>query len=207
MLANDKLMRIAQVEGVYVDAVLTDAADRLVFLSLWGRDTGVQEFLARLSLTTKQGGLHGFWIDAPRANQCWSPIKYVSAESVGECVKDSARMPPNLFGAITQTWIFDPLAQQPDRSNGRAMLMSVNDPATEQAGARLWNTVRDVCHIPLLDHWRRPVLELCWSNNWLSLLTGINVHALSIKLPREPFEDAITDLIRQGLLVLEQQAA
>jgi len=33
------------------------------------------------------------------------------------------------------------------------------------------------------------------------------VHALSIKLPREPFEDAITDLIRQGLLVLEQQAA
>jgi len=207
MLANDKLMQISEVDGVFVDAVLTDAADRLVFLSLWGRDTGVQEFLARLSLTTKQGGLHGFWIDAPRANQSWSPIKYVSAESVGECVKDSARMPPNLFGAITQTWIFDPLAQQPDRSNGRAMLMSVNDPATEQAGARLWNTVRDVCHIPLLDHWRRPVLELCWSNNWLSLLTGINVHALSIKLPREPFEDAITDLIRQGLLVLEQQAA
>ena len=56
------LMQIDVIPGLYVDASLVDAYDKLLFLSLWGRDTAIQEFLAGISLANEEGGINSFFL-------------------------------------------------------------------------------------------------------------------------------------------------
>jgi len=56
------LMQVDEAPELFADAILVDAADNLLFLSLWGRDTALQEFLARLSLPSHEGGLDSFFL-------------------------------------------------------------------------------------------------------------------------------------------------
>jgi len=46
---QQSLMQLDVIPDLYVDASLVDTCDKLLFLSLWGRDTAIQEFLAGIS--------------------------------------------------------------------------------------------------------------------------------------------------------------
>ena len=50
------LIALREAPDVFADAALVDDAERLLFLSLWGRDTSIQHCLAMLSLPTAEGG-------------------------------------------------------------------------------------------------------------------------------------------------------
>jgi len=56
---TEAFMEIREVQGIYVDAVLTDEADNLIFISLWGRDTSIRELQARITLGDTDSGLTG----------------------------------------------------------------------------------------------------------------------------------------------------
>ena len=45
-MLKSSLMEIDEAPDLFADALLVDPADNLLFLSLWGRDTSLQEFLA-----------------------------------------------------------------------------------------------------------------------------------------------------------------
>ena len=51
------MRRLDEVQGIYVDAVLTTGDDHLLFCSLWGRDTAIRELQARLTLGAADDGL------------------------------------------------------------------------------------------------------------------------------------------------------
>lgn len=197
------LMEVVEAPGLYADALLTDERGSLLFISLWGRDTAIQELLARMTLSPDEGGvraLHISTIDGPAT---------VHLDRMPSMEKHSGRMPPkNLFGNLIQLWIYDRLAVEPDRANRRALLLHRPDrDPQENTDDRLWALVRDVCHLPLLAAWREPVLSVLEISGWLQALQGRGIHAWRLELGDSKLEAAITSLIRKGVLQLSSPPA
>lgn len=198
---NDiQLMSIDEASGLYVDAFLTDQS-YLRFLSVWGRDTEMQQFLARLSLSSKEGGLESFWVNA-------NPQKYVQIGDLGRFEKLTGRMPKdNLFGEVTHVWLYDRIAVEPNYTGRRALLLFRPDEgAPENRDAfneRLWVMVRETCHLPLLPQWRDAVLKVFTTHGFLKRLDGVGVAAIEIALPESEVEAVVTGWIQAGLISLD----
>jgi len=200
------LMEVREAPGVYADALLRDERGGLLFISLWGRDTALQELQARLSLSMSEGGVNLLHVihgdDESRVNldriQCME--------------KHSGRLPTrNLFGDVAQLWIYDRFATEPDRANRTGLLFlrggSRSEPSAEEHG-RIWQLVREVSHLPLLPHWQMPVLDVLDARGWLRRLDdGLGVCAWRVELGDPAFEGAISQLMHAGTLRLEADAS
>ena len=196
------LMSITEAPGLFADAVVTDQST-LVFLSLWGRDTAIQEFLARLSLPMQEGGLAAFWLGTGLEAD---GSTYVQVGGADRLQKDTGRMPKaNLFGDVAHLWLYDRLALSPDYANRRALLFY--RPGEEQSASmtqRLWAVVKDTCHLPLLDHWRETVLAGMEAVGWIKRLEGIGLNAIQVSLPEAQVEETVQHWIRQGHLTVDK---
>ncbi|MEC9358629.1 MAG: hypothetical protein VX836_12275 [Pseudomonadota bacterium] len=194
-----RLMALDEAPGLYADALLTDERDGLLFISLWGRDTAVQELLARMTLSPEEGGIRSLRLSTADGPQT------VHLDRMACMDKHSGRMPPrNLFGNLVQLWIHDRLAVEPDRANRRALLLYRPEADAQDAiDTRLWTLVREVCHLPLLATWREPVLALLENSGWLQPLSGRSIAGWRLELGDPAFETAITQLIRKGVLQLD----
>lgn len=188
------LMPILDAPGLFADAVLTDEGSNLLFLSLWGRDTAVQEFRARLSLPVREGGLDSFRLG--RENN----KLFVQLGDPERLISDSGRTSPHMiFGSLVHLWLYDRLAAEPDRANRRAlMLCQPNGQAS--ATHRLWPLVVETCHLPLLPEWRDTVLQAFKARGWIKAINGIGVLAHAIDLGDDAVESVISELIHQRKL-------
>ncbi|MBL3529518.1 MAG: hypothetical protein JMN27_17850 [gamma proteobacterium endosymbiont of Lamellibrachia anaximandri] len=206
------LMSLPEVPGIFADAVVTDTHEALVFLSLWGRDTAIQELLARLSVSEREGGLEQLSLTGPE----YQKVR-IRTGNADRYVKISGRMPKdNLFGAVTQLWLYDRLVTEPDRVNRKAILLhrvsSLSQPLSHSMGSdedkasRLWQRVRQTCHLPLLDHWRDTVLDAFRKEGWIQDLSGIGLNGITIDLGSDDVERVVGSLILDGRLSLLQAA-
>jgi hypothetical protein len=193
--AAPDLLPIVELPGVFADALLRDERGGLLFCSLWGRDTAIQELLARLSVPVEEGGLRSLHVEAPQGPET------VHFDRMPTTDKLSGRLPPkNLFGNLVQLWLYDRLAVEPDRANRRALLLQRN---ITHGDAALWNLVRSVTHLPLLDHWNEVVLDVFRQNDWIRPLRGIQVDAVFVDLGSDAVEVEISRLVREGRLTLD----
>lgn len=193
------LMPIPDAPGLFADAVLTDEGNNLLFLSLWGRDTAVQEFRARLSLPVREGGLNNFRLEA-------EGTPFVQVGNPERLVTDSGRTPPQMiFGSLVHLWLYDRLAVEPDRANRRALLLYRLDEASAAEGEtslrqRLWSQVTETCHLPLLPAWRDTVLDAFQASGWIKTLQGIGLAAYALDLGDDAVEDVVSRLIQERRL-------
>lgn len=194
------LMILPEVHGVFADAVVTDTHGALVFLSLWGRDTAIQELLGRLSVSEREGGLEQLSLTRPD-----HPRIQIHTVNVDRYGKITGRMPKdNLFGAVTQLWLYDRLVIEPDRVNRRAVMLHQDSGGDWKS--RLWQLVRQTCHLPLLDHWRDTILEAFHQEEWIQDFPGIGLNGTTINLGSDDVEHVVETLIQQGRLPLVQTA-
>lgn len=196
---------IDEVCGVFADAVVLNEREELLFMSIWGRDTAIQELLGRLSLRVKDGGIDCLTLMDGQSlvARCW-----VGNDSRLE--KLMGRMPKeNLFGAMTQIWLFDRLMVEPDRVNRRAMLfirMGIDQEI--ETRLRIWEMVKDLCHLPLLDNWMDAVMKCFLDNGWICCLSqcevkGYAAECWSISLgDTQDIEIAISELVKNQQLTL-----
>ena len=194
------LFQIPDSPGLFVDAALTDEAYSLLFLSVWGRDTPAQEFIARLSLKPSEGGLDSFRIK-PVSGE--GRARLINTGNVERLEKLTGRTAQTLFGSLTQMWMLDPLCQQPDLSNRRALVLARPGEAPAVMEDRVWRAVLDTCHLPLLPHWRSTILTVCQDREWTKPLPGHGLDAVRIDLSPEAVEPVITGLIRHHALTLD----
>ena len=151
------LYRIDECPDLMADGCVGDEQGNLVFLSIWARDTAVQEFLARLTLGRDEQGLDQFHVITEQGASV--PVFVGNVESLE---KRSARAyRRTLFGSLTNIWLFDRRCVRPDKANASALALLPRDSAHRLD--RLWTLVQDTCPLPLLDHWRETVLELLQS--------------------------------------------
>ncbi len=206
------LMTLPEVPGIFADAVVTDANEALVFLSLWGRDTAIQELSARLSVSEREGGLEQLSLTGPEQQNI-----RIYTGNADRYDKITGRMPKdNLFGAVTHLWLYDRLVTEPDRVNRKAILLhrvsSLSQPLSHGMGSdkdkesRLWQRVRQACHLPLLDHWRDTVLDAFRKEGWIQDLPGIGLNGITIDLGSDDVERVVGSLILEGRLSLLQAA-
>lgn len=193
---DSSLYRINECPELMADACLCDEQRSLIFLSIWGRDTAVQEFLARLTLPTDEGGLDQFHVVMEDDLQI-----SIFAPNAKRFTKRSTRAyRRTLFGSLVHLWLFDKRCIEPNKASGTAL--AVLPKGTTNQVDRLWALVRETCPLPLLDHWRDTVMELLQARGMLAPLSfsfgPVEGYSLSIDIPAVTSE--LGELIRAGAL-------
>ncbi|CAH0650589.1 MULTISPECIES: hypothetical protein [Pseudomonas] len=194
------LFQIEECPDLYVDACVCDEQRNLVFMSAWGRDTALQEFLARLTLGREENGLEQFHILVDGRSIPVFPNHDLLEK------RTTRQFRGTLFGSMLHLWLFDRRASVPDQANHFAFALLERNEAPHQ---RLWPLVIETCPLPLLPHWREPVMEVLIQHQMLIGLPGAigNVCAWRLAMKLEVLEPALGELIRQGVLTTEIQAS
>lgn len=190
------LYRIDECPDLMADACVGDDQGNLVFLSIWARDTAVQEFLARLTLGRDEQGLEQFHIITAEGGSL--PLFVGNVDRLEKRATRAYRR--TLFGSLSNVWLFDKRCVKPDKANASALALLPHD-STHRLD-RLWTLVRDTCPLPLLDHWRGNVLELLQTRDMLGRLPfalgPLEGHRLAIDVP--VLTQALGNLIRNDVL-------
>jgi len=199
MPSPTQLLRLEECPDLYVDACACDEQRNLVFFSAWGRDTAVQEFLARLTLGSSENGLDLFHINADDRS---FPV-FPNVELLDK--RTTRQYRGTLFGSLVHLWLFDRRCVQPDRANHFAYALLGQGQAAHQ---RLWPLITETCPLPLLPHWREPVWEVLTQYSMLQPLPGAlgAITAWRLSLQLDVLEAALGALIRQGVLTTHAHA-
>ncbi|WP_248915993.1 hypothetical protein [Pseudomonas moorei] len=193
MPSSTQLFQIEESPDLYVDACVCDEQRNLVFLSVWARDTALQEFLARLTLGSAEDGLDQFHIIHDGR---YLPV-FPNTDQLEK--RTTRQFRGTLFGSLLHLWLFDRRCAQPDRANhfAYALLEEKADPRSD-----LWPLITETCPLPLLPHWREPVMKVLIQHQMLQPLPGAlgEISAWRLNLQLDVLEPALGDLIRQGQL-------
>lgn len=204
--------RLRDLSDLFVDACIRDEAGRLMFLSVYGRDTAIQQLLAALHLPTSQGGLDVLVLQNPEAEL---RLRFVRA-FVGDAdrlSKHTGKLPRCLFGQLVHAWIYDPLMITPDKSNGVGWVMvdtgleqSITTASQDRARDAVWFMVCHLSPIPLLSHWRDTVLTSLGGKLMLNLAATTcppigRLGAARVTVD-DTFPSAISAMVKTGQLAL-----
>jgi len=193
------LFQIEECPDLYVDACVCDEQRNLVFMSAWGRDTALQEFLARLTLGREENGIEQFHILVDGRSMPVFPNQDLLEK------RTTRQFRGTLFGSMLHLWLFDRRASVPDQANHFAFALLERNEASQH---RLWPLVIETCPLPLLPHWREPVMEALTHHQMLTALPGAigNVCAWRLALQLDVLETSLGELIRRGELTIEARA-
>lgn len=195
-LSPSPLCRIAGLPDLMIDGCVCDERNTLVFASLWGRDTAIQEFVARLTLRSDEKGIDRFHIITEDDREL--PVFVGNVDTLEK--RTTRTFTGTLFGSMVHLWIFDKRCVKPDKSNATALAILTTNASTRTR--RLWKLVQETCPLPLLEHWCDTVMELLGSRAMLSKLPfaigPIEGYRLAIDVPSLATE--LGDLIREGVL-------
>lgn len=166
---NTSLYRIEGFADLWADACLRNDDGELMFLSFYGRDASAMQFVAAMELGKSEHGITSFTLVGPTGSRNTAHVG--PTERLG---KFSGRLPrQNLFGPLSHLWVFDKRLQEIDKPNRIGWVV------TSHAGAvdsKVWELVKSLSPVALLEHWRDPLLEWCREKD--------AVHELGQKFPR-----------------------
>ena len=191
------MLEINDIPGVFCDAHLVDDSG-VRFMSIWGRDTAIQEFLARLFLPERDGGIRSFRVGGSAvAGAC-----IVSITDPDQLIRLTARRSGTVFGELVHVWLYDRIAVDADQANGRALLLQHE--GWDDGLEAIWQLLKQVLWLPVLDHWQGVLLARLDEMGCLRRFNGYRIQALEIDLSdRERVEDELSFLVRSHHLVLE----
>ncbi|MFP1817328.1 hypothetical protein ACLEC2_16245 [Lonsdalea quercina] len=183
------LLRLNACPHIMADAYVCDERRSLAFLSVWGRDTAIQELLARLTLKNEEALTQLTLTDVALHEHTLFP------GNTDNLNKRTSRHGQTRFGTLVHLWLFDKRCQIPDRVNHQAILLTAkDDPLWRQ---RAWALLRETCSVPLLDHWQTSVLEILRTSQMLAPLPGsygsLSGWRLSVDVP------LLTELMSQAI--------
>lgn len=203
------MYQVEEFPEIWVDGCLRNSDGRLMFLSLYGRDGSIMQFLSALELGRTERGVDRFHLVGAGQRH---PTE---VENTDRLAKHSMRLPrQNLFGQLSHMWLYDKALQKPDRANRIAWVMQQRPPAgvtqsevtkADPIEERLWRTVLDLCPVALLEHWREPLLAWCREKRAIEMLDDPvypaigRIEATRVSLS-DYFVQFVSDGVRSGLL-------
>ncbi|MCX8984271.1 hypothetical protein [Citrobacter portucalensis] len=157
------LLQLNDVPHIMADGYVCDERRSLIFISLWGRDTAIQELLARLTLKNEDALTQLTLTDDALHEHLLFP-------DPSNLDKFSSRHPQTRFGTLVNLWLFDKRCRIPDRTNAQAfLLLQRDDPHWSK---RIWALLKETTSLPLLDHWRDWILTLLQTSQMLIPVSG-----------------------------------
>ena len=199
------LHRIEEFPELFVDACLRNSEGEFKFLSLYGRDGAVLQFMAAMDLGSKDGGVKSFHL----VDGCGGDRHRADVGAADRLIKHAGRLPrQNLFGPLSQVWIYDKHLNQIDRANriGWIVHQQAGGHVADALGFKTWQLVRRLSPVALLDHWREPLMAWCVDKLAVEALGSElypaigQVRAMRVSIS-DHFVKFVSDGVRQGLLV------
>lgn len=206
------LYKLMELSDLYVDACIRDESGELMFLSIYGRDTAIQQFLAALALKDDNGGFSSFRLSLDDQEGVQT-IEKVHVSNPDRLEKFSGRLPKeNLFGNLVHTWIYDPVLLRPNKSSksGWLMLDERFTPASRNRVLQgVWALYKTLSPVPLLDEWMEVVLRATKQECVSFLDNGSfpplgEVTAVKVSLP-DSFSATISAMVKAGMIGLGGQ--
>lgn len=201
------LYKVIELADLFVDACLRNESGELMFLSVYGRDTAVQQFKATMQLKPSSGGISSFTLRAyDRSSELHHSVQVGNPDRFAVY---SGRFPKdNLFGNLTQLWIYDPVLIKPDKAIKTGWVI-LNQPwddesVREQLLAALWQLYKTLSPLPLLDGWQQSIMhsnnELCVTWLMSSKYPPLgNISAAKLTLDSE-FSEIISSMVKSGII-------
>lgn len=195
---------LEQQSDVFVDALVADHRSLMLFLSVYGRDTSIQQLMARLHQRPDQGGVDDLTLQDPASR---SEVMRVLVGDPARLDKVTGRLPRSgLLGNMLHAWIFDPSLLKLDPATGSGWLLDhlqgdwpKGHHAAHEA-AQAWRMIQELSPVPLLDHWMLTVLaHLQTVQALVRPACAGPVSALRIELPQD-FMSWVSEQVRRGLL-------
>lgn len=195
------LFLLVEQSDVFVDACVSDERRDLLFLSVYGRDTSIQQLQARLHQSTEQGGVDRLTF---RASPQDRPALEVMVGDAQRLEKVIGRLPRSgLLGNLVHAWIYDPALLKPDLSAGVGWVLSLDGPMAEAFEAeQSWLLVQELSPVPLMAHWSLTVLSHLHEQGACFRPAAVGpVRALRLALP-EDFSTWVSEQVASGRLGL-----
>lgn len=200
------MYQIEEFPEVWADACIRESDGRFLFLSVYGRDGSLMQFMAAMQLGAKEGGVQRFHLVGEDGVRHMTEVG-----GTDRLAKHTGRLPrQNLFGPLSQMWVYDKNLQTPDRANriGWALhCMEPGDSIQQDLHERAWQLIKSLSPVALLDHWRGEILAWCSDKQAVQTMGSDvypvlgAVHAMRVSLS-DHFLNFITDGVRAGRLRL-----
>lgn len=189
------LYYIDQLPDLFVDACIVDGPD-LVFISIWGRDTAIQELLGRTAVQNHERSLSFITLRSGGKPGSFD----VAINKPDEYLKKSARVQTLTFGQLSNLWIYARKCVEPDRVNRQAYVIRESDQQDS-----LWESVADLCPYPLLESWKHQVMGVLNRHELILPLVTVVGHARGwrLSLGADALAIEISQLIQSGQLTAE----
>ena len=204
------LFKLQELSDLFADACVRDEAGQLMFLSLYGRDTAIQQLLAAFTLKVHEGGLDSFHLQESTGES-----HLVHVGNADRLEKFTGKLPrDNLFGNLIHLWLYDPILTRSDRSNRVAWVLVDGDGGSsgqeEAIWYRVWGLYKLLSPVPLLDTWQQAVMSR--TGNEVVTLTGETpypplgrINAARVSLP-DHFPEIVSGMVKAGVLTQEAPA-
>jgi hypothetical protein len=192
-MPKSNICSILELPDLVVDSCITDDSCNLIFCSIWGRDTAVQEILARITLNPSESlSLQSITIDGEGVH---SPV-YFNKELLEK--KAARSYPGTLFGNMTHLWLFDKRVMEPDYANHTAHLLRHDGKSVDQ----VWPLITELAPFPLPDHWKLGIVKLINDNEMVTPMKTVlgKTMCFKISLNVDLIQGAVSRLIRDGKL-------
>lgn len=204
----DTLYRVQEFPEVFADACLRDSSGTMKFLSVYGRDGSLMQFEAAMQLGHKEGGVSRFHLMADGARHA------VDVGNANGLTTFSGRLPrQNVFGPLSQVWMYDKAFTTLDRPNriGWVMHRAVTgqEPQERLRGLldQAWELTRQLSPVALLDAWRPELQAWCMEKLAYQRLGDAlypplgQVDAMRVSIS-DHFLRFVSDQVRQRVFVL-----
>jgi hypothetical protein len=216
------MFKIQHFVDLYVDACIRDESGKLVFMSVFGRDTAIKELMARIHLQDGHLGLSelvltgcGEWHHG-QTHTVYLPDPKILDKTTG-------RMPTAMYGDLTHMWLYIEGLHEPDKGAKQAWVIRPGGHSADNMEIlrnQVWQVVCELATVPLLPHWRDAVLTAIWPDMVFKMgqSTGDGTVNPRFSKPlgklvafrvclRDDFEERVSLLIRQRKITLEAPPA
>jgi hypothetical protein len=203
MTDETRPFQVQEFPEIWADACLRDSEGRFLFLSLFGRDNAILQFMAAMELPRAEQGIDRFTLVNAAGRE-----HLVDVGGTDRLAKHSGRLPRhNLFGPLSHVWLYDASLTQPDRVNRHGWVlrhsaeMADSDASTAHLLDRAWEMMQSLSPVPLLGIWREALMQLAIDTGMVRLLDDPLYPALG------PIQGARVSLGQQFLPKLSQLVA
>ncbi len=191
------MYQLNEISGIFADACVARSDQSLAFMSVFGRDTAMQQLRAGITLSG-QSGYPSLSFTASDGSLGLTPFKVLldNNKYLDDSQRTKVRLAP--FGSLAQCFIVDERCLTIDKANARATLLTQG---RRVEASSIWSTIAELSPVPLLEHWQEAVLQhipgICTPLVSIGRVSGVD-----ISLP-DDFEVQIGALVKQRVLTLQ----
>ena len=197
------LLKASELPDLFIDALVTDQTNRLLFLSAWGSEAQTQQLRADLSLPNYQAGaLERLTLQCEGTQE---PIFYPRVARLVDKNRFDTRvgrpMGDSLFAHLTQVWVYDKRSLSSDDANNSVLLLRQHSEPADVFQARTWQMVQALSRTPLHSSWHS-LMSVFQDKGWVTYLDGFAIDACAIELPTDEVANEVMQQVQQGVLTL-----